>query len=250
MLRTEDFKKEIAPMLESPPCSPRTEEDDRFGSRRGPARVLIVDDHPAAREGLSARLGQEQDFEVCGEAADLAEALRAVSATSPDVIVIDLGLRRGDGLDLVSRLKSRGCPAKMLVWSWRSESLYAERALRTGASGYIGKDEATSTILTALRRILEGDVYLSPGMMNVIVRRNVAGLDKDVTPDSLGELSNRELEVFQLTGQGLATLEVAERLRLSPKTVETYKARIKEKLGLDSGGEMLFRAMRWVIENG
>ena len=237
-------------LLDSPALCPRTEEDTHCDSSHGPARVLIVDDHPAAREGLAARLSLEEDFEVCGEAADMAEALRAVAATSPDLIVIDLGLRRGDGLDLIARLKSRGCPAKMLVWSWRSESLYAERALRTGASGYIGKDEATTTILAALRRIREGDVYLSPGMMNVIVRRNVAGLDKDVTPDSLGELSNRELEVFQLTGQGLATLQVAEQLRLSPKTVETYKARIKEKLGLDSGGEMLFRAMRWVIENG
>jgi len=212
--------------------------------------VLIVDDHPAAREGLAYRLAIEPDFEVCGEAADMAEALRKFAETTPDIIVIDLGLRRGDGLDLIARLKSRGCMAKMLVWSWRSESLYAERSLRAGASGYIGKDEATSTIITALHRIQDGDVYLSPEMMKVIVRRNVAGLDKDITPDSLGELSNRELEVFQLTGQGLDTIEVGERLRISHKTVETYKSRIKEKLGLESGSDLLFRAIRWVIENG
>jgi DNA-binding NarL/FixJ family response regulator len=212
--------------------------------------VLIVDDHPATREGLACRLEVEPDFQVCGEAADLADALKLVAATDPDVVIVDLGLRRGDGLELVKRLKDRGCTAKLLVWSWRAENLYAERALRAGASGYISKDEATGTIIAAVRRILAGDVYLSPHMMSLVVRRNVAGLDKDVTPDSLGELSDRELEVFQLTGQGLDTVQVADRLKVSPKTVETYKARIKEKLGLDSGGELLFRAMRWVIENG
>jgi len=214
------------------------------------AKVFIVDDHPATRDGLACRLALEPDLETCGEAADLADALRDVTEKQPDVAVIDLGLRRGDGLDLVTRLKARGCQTKMLVWSWRSETLYAERALRAGAAGYIGKDEATSTIVDAIRHVLAGDVYLSPHMMGVIVRRNVTGFDRDVTPDSLDDLSNRELEVFRLTGQGLDTAQVAEQLHVSPKTVETYKARIKEKLGLDSGGEMLFRAMRWVIENG
>jgi DNA-binding NarL/FixJ family response regulator len=213
------------------------------------ARVLIVDDHPATRDGLAGRLVLEPDMDPCGEAADLPEAIKLVAELEPDVIIVDLGLKRGDGLDLISRLRDRGCTAKILVWSWRSESLYAERSLRAGASGYISKDEATSNIVGAIRRILSGEVFLSPHMMNTIVRRNVAGLDRDVNPDSLEELSNRELEVFQLTGQGLDTTKVADRLRVSPKTVETYKARIKEKLGLESGGEMLFRAMRWVIEN-
>jgi DNA-binding NarL/FixJ family response regulator len=214
------------------------------------SRVFIVDDHPATREGLASRLAVEPDFEVCGEAADLGSAIRDIPALDPDVVVIDLGLRKGDGLELVKRLKDRETRAKMLVWSWRSEKLYAERALRAGASGFVGKDTATAEIVDALRRILTGDVYLSPEMMSVIVRRNVAGLDQDVTENALAELSNRELEVFQLTGQGLDTVQIADRLKVSPKTVETYKARIKEKLGLDTGGEMLFRAMRWVIENG
>jgi len=213
-------------------------------------RVFIVDDHPATRDGLASRLGVEPDFEVCGEAADLGTALREITATNPDLVIVDLGLRKGDGLDLVKRLKDKGCAAKLLVWSWRAESLYAERALRAGAVGFIGKDQATSAIVDAMRRVLAGDIYLSPEMMSVVVRRNVAGLDKDANGDALGELSDRELEVFQMTGQGLDTVQVADRLKVSPKTVETYKARIKEKLGLDSGGEMLFRAMRWVIENG
>jgi DNA-binding NarL/FixJ family response regulator len=222
----------------------------RSESTQKTKKVLIVDDHPATRDGLACRLAMEPDLEPCGEASDLATALQEVAATEPDVIVIDLGLRGGDGLDLVGRLKARNCPAKMLVWSWRSETLYAERALRAGASGYISKDEATTTIVDAIRRILAGDVYLSSHMMSVVVRRNVAGVERDITPDSLEELSNRELEVFRLTGQGMDTGQVAVQLRVSPKTVETYKARIKEKLGLDSGGDLLFRAMRWVIENG
>jgi DNA-binding NarL/FixJ family response regulator len=140
-------------VLDSPTCPAQSTSGAHLDCPQQVARVLIVDDHPAAREGLAYRLAQEPDFEVCGEASDVAEALRAVAETEPDVIVIDLGLRRGDGLDLVARLKTRGCSAKMLVWSWRSESLYAERALRAGASGYIGKDEATSTVITALHRI-------------------------------------------------------------------------------------------------
>lgn len=214
------------------------------------SRVFIVDDHPAAREGLAVRIEAEPDLRVCGEAPDLGEALKGIAGTEPDIVIIDIGLKRGDGLELVKRLKDRGCPSKMLVWSWRSEELYAERALRAGASGFVSKDEATSTIVEAIRKILAGGLYLSADMMSVVVRRNVAGLDREATPDSLEELSNRELEVFQLTGQGKDTVQVAEQLCVSAKTVETYKARIKVKLGLDTGGELLFRAMRWVIENG
>jgi DNA-binding NarL/FixJ family response regulator len=213
------------------------------------AKVFIVDDHPATRDGLAARLSSEPDLEVCGTAAELGEAIREVEAAAPDLVIMDLGLRRGDGLELIRRLKDRGNPPKMLVWSWRSETIYAERALRAGALGFISKSESTSAILDAIRKVLAGDVYLHPDSMSVIVRRNVAGLDKVASSDSLAELSNRELEVFQLTGQGLDTVQVAEKLRVSPKTVETYKARIKEKLGLNSGSEMLFRAMRWVLEN-
>lgn len=214
------------------------------------SRVLIVDDHPATREGLAYRLSLEHDLEVCGEAAELSEALTIATQTDPDVIIVDLGLTRGDGLDLIARLKSRGCRANLLVWSWRSESLYAERALRAGASGYISKSESTSTILSAIRRVLGGELYLTAELTSRILRRTVGGHDREIAPDSLDDLSNRELEVFRLTGQGMDTTQVAEQLKVSPKTVETYKARIKEKLGLESGGEMLFRAMRWVIENG
>lgn len=212
--------------------------------------MVIVDDHPAIRDGLIHRLSGYPEFTVCGEAADLPEALQVIAATAPDVAVIDIGLKQGDGLDLVKRLKARDCAAKLLVWSLQSDTVYAERALRAGAVGYIRKDEATDAIVEAIRSVLDGNIYLNPRMMDLIVRRNIAGTDRDITPDSLTDLSDRELEVFRLTGQGLDTVQVAERLSVSPKTVETYKARIKDKLGLESGAEMLFRAVRWVIENG
>ena len=218
--------------------------------RKRVAKVVIVDDHPAIRDGLIHRLSVYPEFTVCGEAADLPEALQVISATAPDVAVIDIGLKQGDGLDLVKRLKARDCQAKLLVWSLQSDTVYAERALRAGAVGYIRKDEATDAIVEAIRSVLDGNIYLNPRMMDLIVRRNIAGTDRDITPDSLTDLSDRELEVFRLTGQGLDTIQVAERLSVSPKTVETYKARIKDKLGLESGAEMLFRAVRWVIENG
>ena len=222
----------------------------RASVRKRVAKVAIVDDHPAIRDGLIHRLSGYPEFTVCGEAADLPEALQVVAASAPDVVVIDIGLKQGDGLDLVKRLKTRNCPAKLLVWSLQSDTVYAERALRAGAVGYIRKDEATDAIVEAIRSVLDGNIYLNPRMMDLIVRRNIAGTDRDITPDSLTDLSDRELEVFRLTGQGLDTVQVAERLSVSPKTVETYKARIKEKLGLESGAEMLFRAVRWVIENG
>ena len=223
--------------------------DDSQGPPNRVTKVFIVDDHPATREGLACRLVAQGDFVICGEASELGEAMREVPATEPDIVIVDLGLRRGDGLELVKRLKDRVNPPKILVWSWRNETIYAERALRAGASGFINKSEPTSAILDAIRRVLAGDVYLKPDMMSLIVRRNVAGVDKDASSDSVAELSNRELEVFQLMGQGLDTAQVAEQLVVSPKTIETYKARIKEKLGVASGGELLVRAIRWVVAN-
>ena len=247
LAQTEPNKMRSA--LLRPRTTPTTKDKAAKFTQTAVTRILIVDDHPATRDGLASRLALEGDLASCGEAADLPGAIQRAEELDPDAIIVDLGLKRGDGLDLVLRLKERGCRAKILVWSWRSEHMYAERALRAGASGYISKDEPTSVIIGALRTVLAGEVYLSPHMMNTIVRRNVAGLDRDTDTDTLNELSNRELEVFQLTGQGFDTVKIAQQLSVSPKTVETYKARIKEKLGLDSGSEMLFRAIRWVIEN-
>ena len=214
------------------------------------AKVLIVDDHPAVREGLALRISRQPDLEVCGEAADVAEALRLVSSTHPDVAVIDISLKSGDGIDLIKRIKARNASVKMLVWSMHSEALYAERALRAGAMGYINKEHATDMIIEAIRRVLDGRVYLSEHVADRLLHRAVGKGSQSVEQEPVESLSDRELEVFELIGRALDTHQIAERMCVSPKTVETYRARIKEKLRLQSGPELMQRAVQWVMENG
>src|SRR6266567_4397793 len=196
------------------------------------ARILIVDDHPAVREALVSRIGRQPDLEVCGEAADLSEALGLVADTQPDLAVVDISLKTGSGIDLIKRIKDRNDSVRMLVWSMHSESLYAERALGAGALGYINKDQATDKIVEAIRRVLEGKVYLSDAMAEKMLHRAVGGGREEVTRSPLTALADRELEVFHLIGQGVKTAEIAERLHLSVKTVETYRDRIRQKLDL------------------
>ncbi len=214
------------------------------------ARVLIVDDHPAVREALAMRIGRQSDLEVCGEAADLSEALRLVADTQPDVAVIDISLKTGCGIDLIKRIKDRNDTVRMLVWSTHSESLYAERALRAGALGYINKDQATDKIVEGIRRVLEGKVYLSDAMVETMLHRTVGGGRQEVTRSPLDALADRELEVFRLIGQGVKTAEIAERLHLSVKTIETYRDRIREKLDLSDGTALAHYATKWMLENG
>ncbi len=214
------------------------------------ARVLIVDDHPAVREALAMRIGRQPDLEVCGEAADVSEALRLVADTQPDVAVVDISLKTGDGIDLIKRIKDRDDTVRMLVWSTHSESLYAERALRAGALGYVNKDQATDKIVEGIRRVLEGKVYLSEAMVQTMLQRTVGGEREEVTRSPLDALANRELEVFRLIGQGLKTAAIAERLHLSVKTIETYRDRIREKLDLSDGTELVHYATKWMLENG
>lgn len=214
-----------------------------------PARVLIVDDHPAVREALALRISRQPDLHVCGEASDLAEALQFVSENKPDVAVIDISLKTGNGLDLIKRIKARGEPVRMLVWSMYQESLYAERVLQAGALGYITKEQATDKIVDAIRRVLEGKIYLSEAMTEKLLVRIQSGsvLRQSDRPEEC--LSDRELEVFQLIGNGVKTQEIATRLNVSPKTIETYRFRMKEKLGIGDGKELYRRALRWVEEH-
>jgi len=214
------------------------------------ARIVIVDDHPAVREALASRIGRQPDLEVCGEAADMSEALRLVADTQPDLAVIDISLKTGSGIDLIKRIKDRNDSVRMLVWSMHSESLYAERALRAGALGYINKDQATDKIVEAIRRVLEGKVFLSDAMAEKMLQRAVGGGRKEVTRSPLDVLADRELEVFRLIGQAVKTAEIAERLHLSVKTVETYRDRIRQKLDLSHGTELAHYATQWVLENG
>ena len=214
------------------------------------SRVLIVDDHPAVREALALRIGRQPDLEVCGEAADLGEALRLIAQTRPDVAVIDITLKTANGIDLIKRIKGRDAHVRILVWSMHSEALYAERALHAGALGYVNKDQATDRIVAAIRRVREGKVYLSDAMAERLLQRAVGGARAAVTRSLVELLADRELEVFRLIGGGAKTAEIAERLHLSVKTVETYRDRIRQKLDLSDGTRLSHYATQWVLENG
>jgi len=208
-------------------------------------RILIVDDHPLVRTGFSQLIGDCPDLEVCGEAGDMAEALRQVDATSPDLAIIDLSLAGGSGLDLIERIRSRNKDILMLVASMHDETLYAERVLAAGARGYINKQEAQDSIIRAIRQVLSGKVYLSQQMTDRLLSGmvNSNGEKRDI--DSL---SNRELQVFELIGEGVSSSQIAEQLNLSIKTIETHQAHIKKKLGLGSAHELNQRAIRWAMD--
>ena len=212
-------------------------------------RILIVDDHPLVRSGFAQLIGDCPDLEVCGEAADMAEALRLVDSSKPDLAIIDLSLAGGSGLDLIEHIKARDNKILMLVASMHEESLYAERVLAAGARGYINKQEAQDMIIHAIRQVVSGKVYLSQRM----TERMLGGMvDKTGSKRDIDSLSNRELQVFEMIGEGLSSSQMAEQLLLSVKTIETHQAHIKKKLGLNSAHELNHRAIRWVMdkENG
>ncbi len=211
------------------------------------ARVLIVDDHPAVREGLAVRISSQPDLEVCGEAGDVAEGLAQIDATQPDIVVIDIQLKTGNGLDLVKRVAARGGPVKVLVWSVYPDKLYAERALKAGAMGYINKEHTTGRIVDAIRRVREGKIYLSEEMSEKLLRRAVGGT-RPLRDSPVETLSDRELEVFRLIGEGLTTAQLAQRLHLSRHTIDTHRQRIKEKLNVSTAAELTRAATRWVLQ--
>ncbi len=210
-------------------------------------RILIVDDHPLVREGLRHLVAKELDLEVCGEADDAAEALQQIKNTRPDVVIVDISLKSSHGIDLIEELKRQNGRVKVLVSSMHDETLFAERCLRAGAMGYINKEESPAVLIGAIRQILRGEIYLSPRMTNRILKR-VGGM-QTVENDPIKTLSNREVEVFEMLGQGLSTKQVARRLDLSPKTIESHREKIKEKLNLANSSELLRRATQWVMEN-
>lgn len=208
-------------------------------------RVFIVDDHPIVRQGLAQMINQEADLVVCGEAENAQEALEAVATLQPDLVLVDLSLKGGSGLDLIKSLKIHYATLPMLVVSMHDESLYVERVLRAGARGYIMKQEATDTMLSAIRRVLRGEIYVSDKMMTRILGKLV--LDVPETGSStLERLSNRELEVFRLIGEGQSTRHIAEALHVSIKTVESHRAHIKEKLHLQDTVDLVRHAVQWV----
>jgi DNA-binding NarL/FixJ family response regulator len=209
-------------------------------------RILIVDDHPVVRDGLTAQLQSEPDLVVCGAAEDVPSAMAVLDSTRPDVAIIDISLKTGSGLDLIRRIRDRGLSFPILVWSMYPEELYAERALRAGAQGYVHKGQATAEILDAVRAVLAGKVYLSSGQSYRLLRRLASGMSIAHSP--MESLSDRELEAFELIGQGRTTEEIATQMRVSPKTIETYRARIKDKLNLTNMTQLVQRATQWALE--
>jgi DNA-binding NarL/FixJ family response regulator len=206
--------------------------------------VFIVDDHPLLRQGLALLINQQQDLEVCGEAEEAIAAMQAIATKRPDVVILDISLNGPDGLELLKNIRASYAELPVLILSMHDEAIYAERALRARANGYIMKQEAAEKVLVAVRRILNGDVYLSDRMSNKMLQQYIGGAPAAIQ-SRIASLSDRELEVFRMIGEGLGTREIAEELHLSVKTVETYQAHIKDKLSLRSGRELIQHAIQW-----
>jgi DNA-binding NarL/FixJ family response regulator len=213
----------------------------------GKFKILIVDDHPIIRQGLARMISQELDLEAREGADNVTEALAQVREQRPDLVLIDVSLKDSHGLELISQIKEFDDHIKMLVWSAFDEKTFAERAVRAGAMGYISKEESYQNVLEAIRHVLGGNMFLSPGMTNKILRRLGGG---DIDQDPIATLSNREIEVFEMLGRGMTTKAIAKKLGVSPKTIEAHRERIKTKLNLRNASELNCQAVRWVLQNG
>jgi len=212
-------------------------------------KIVLVDDHPIVRHGLRRLIADEPDLEVCGETSTAAEALSVIESTGPNLVLIDVSLEEGSGLELIKQIKASYPAVRMLVVSMHDESLFADRALSAGAMGYITKQKATTDLVQAIRQVLDGRVYLSERMTSRMLYRLV---DKEQPSEDnpIERLSDRELEVFELIGQGVSTRKIAERLHISVKTVETHRENIKRKLDLEANLELIRWAVQWVFEQG
>jgi DNA-binding NarL/FixJ family response regulator len=209
-------------------------------------RVFVVDDHPIVRQGLALLINREADLVVCGEAEEMHTAMQEILATRPDIVVVDISLSGPDGLELLKSIRTRHPHLPVLILSMHDESIYAERALRAGANGYIMKQEATEKVLEALRRIVNREIYVSDRVANKMLQQYIGG-NAVAQRSPVADLTDRELEVFRLIGGGHSTRQIAEELRLSVKTVESYQAHIKEKLSLRSARELMQHAIQWSI---
>ena len=211
----------------------------------GKARIFIVDDHAIVRQGLMQLINRESDLCVCGDAETAADALKQIAVLTPDVAIVDVSLKEDSGLELVKDIRIRFPKMAVLILSMHDETFYAERFLRAGARGYIMKEVATEKVLIAIHRVLAGEVYLSERMSSRILHKLVDGGCAAPAQATIDVLSDRELEVFSLIGQGLGTRDIAKRLHVSVKTVEAHRAHIKEKLNLQGATELLQQAIQW-----
>lgn len=216
-------------------------------TRPPPMRVFLVDDHPAMRQGIAAYIAQQPDIVVCGGADTAADALSAIARAKPDVIVADLSLPGRDGLELIKDIKAQHRHARVLVFSMHDESLYAERALRAGARGYVMKRASMDELMQAIRRVGGGEFVLSRQAVDRMAARTAAGGGPEAT-SPLECLTDREMEVFRLLGQGLERRQIAAQLKLSPKTIETHRLRIREKLGVNTATALRQHAMDFLRE--
>jgi DNA-binding NarL/FixJ family response regulator len=208
------------------------------------SKILLVDDHPLVREWLANLINEQFDLHVCGEASNAPQAFELIGTAKPDIVIVDISLEGGSGIELIKSIKATNPGVAMIVLSMHDESLYAERALRAGARGYIMKREATKKILQAIRSVLEGKLYISEKISDAMAEKFVEGRPATISSPA-EQLSDRELEIFQLLGHGRNTRQIADHLHIGFKTVQTYCARIKEKLELDNATQLLHEAIRW-----
>jgi len=224
------------PIPSPPPGSPRK-------------RILLVDDHPFMRAGLGALIDRQPDMQVCGEAGQPAEAMQAIVRENPDLVLTDLTMPGRSGLEFVKDVKAAHPDAAILIMSMHDESVFAERALRAGARGYIMKEAGGENLLTAIRQVLRGEVYVSP-KMSARILEGLSGTKPRGSSSPIEKLTDREFEIFQLIGHGKSTREIAQQLHLSPKTVDVHRANIKEKLELTDITALIRHAVRWVETQG
>ena len=208
-------------------------------------RIYIVDDHPLVRQGLSQIVASEADMEICGEAEDSPAAIRGVGEANPDAIIVDISLKGANGIELIKNLKAIHDDIPILVFSMHDETIYAQRALRAGAKAYVMKKESPSKVIDAIRKIIQGEIYVSPSVADQVLHQIVSG-PGNVSTSPVDRLTDRELEVVQLIGRGLSSREVAESLHLSVKTIESHRAHVKEKLSLRNATELVQFSVQWV----
>ncbi|MHC4192351.1 MAG: response regulator [Planctomycetota bacterium] len=224
--------------------------EQRNKSNENRRKILVVDDHPIVRDGLADLINREKDIVVCGWAEDTPHTIKAIKNLKPDVVTVDISLRDASGLELIKDIKTRFPSLPILALSMHQESLYAERAIRAGARGYITKQEATKKVIMAIRQVLDGRLYLSEKMKEKLLRSLLGDNGSGAGTSPIDRLTNRELDVFSLLGQGRGTRQIAEQLCLSVKTIETYRSRIKEKLNISSSSELLLYAFQWANRQG
>jgi DNA-binding NarL/FixJ family response regulator len=221
-----------------------TRKESRSNTESNKRKVLVVDDHPVVRNGLALVINHEDDLFVCGETGEAHQALKLITELKPDVVIVDITLGDSNGIELTKDIKARYPKLPVIVLSMHDESIYAERVLHAGARAYLMKDAVSEKIITAIRTVLDGEIYVSDMMAKKLLRK-IAGNHMETINSPIDSLTDREFEVFRFIGQGYKTSRIASRMHLSVKTIGTYQARLKEKLNLANAAELLQYAIKW-----